>query len=162
MNCVAEILELLRAAGKTVSTAESITTGYLQTMFGSVSGASDVFKGGITAYKLPVKVELLEVEKELAENTDCVDEAVARQMAKGALKLFQSDYAVAACGYAEKYPARNIEAPFAFIAIADAEGKINFSIRIELSGSRENAQRETARSAIEKFAELLRASLKQA
>lgn len=152
MNDTAEqIRKLLLRAEKTVSTAESITAGHLQAMLTSVSGASDVFVGGITAYKLPVKVKLLGVDKVLAAQTDCIDIEVARQMAFGALALFDSDYAIATCGYAEKENGK----PFAFFAIADASGAINHSERVNLSGGRVEAQEQTARLALEKFIELL-------
>jgi len=145
--------------GKTVSTAESITAGHLQTKLTAVSGASDVFKGGITAYKLQVKVEALGVDKALAKRTDCVDIEVAWQMAAGALSLFKSDYALATCGYAEPYPDAGIEKPFAYYAIAQrtaACSSILWGDRIELLGlDRTGAQRHTAQTVLEKFLALL-------
>ena len=153
MNTVAkEIKELLLEAGKTVATAESITAGHLQAMLSSVSGASNVFQGGITAYQRSVKVTVLGVDDELAKATDCVDEEIARQMAAGALALLKSDYAISTCGYAELDGTE----PYAFFAIADASGQIKHSERINLTGGREEAQKEAARLTLEKFVELLR------
>ena len=151
MSTIAEILNLLRAEGKTISTAESITTGYLQSMLASVSGASDVFKGGITAYTLPVKVELLNVDEVLAKKTNCIEEEIACQMAQGALKLFKTDYAIATCGYAEIDEGN----PYAFFAIAEAPTSILYSNRIELHGDRIAAQKQTAKHALEKLHKLL-------
>ncbi len=145
------IKELLEKSRTTVSTAESISGGHLQSMLTAVSGASAVFKGGITAYQLPVKVELLNVDPALAEKTDCVDEEVARQMALGALKLFKTDYALATCGYAELAGGK----PYAFFAIAQAPGTILYSGQIELSGNRVEAQQQTAETTLEKFNALL-------
>ncbi|MDF7798977.1 CinA family protein [Pontiellaceae bacterium B1224] len=154
MNSVVEILNLLRSAGKTVATAESITAGHLQMELASISGASDVFKGGVTAYQLPVKVKLLGVDETLAEQTDCIDIEIARQMARGALKLFDSDYAIATCGYAENEENK----PYAFFSIANAAGTISHSERVELSGDRVAAQKQTAKVALDKFKELLRSN----
>lgn len=154
MNTIVEIVDRLRAAGKTVATAESITSGHLQTELASISGASDVFKGGLTAYQLPIKVKLLYVDQELAVKTDCIDIEVARQMARGALNLFGSDYAIATCGYAEQKEG----SPYAFFAIVDAAGAIACSERVELSGGRVEAQKQAARLALETFKELLRKS----
>lgn len=157
MNDTAEqIRKLLFDAGKTVCTAESITAGHLQTLLASVSGASDVFTGGITAYKLPVKSAVLGVDADLGEKTNCVDPEVACQMAKGALALFKSDYAVATCGYAEKYEEQAIDAPFAFIAIAEKGEDEVFCTRAELSGDRIAAQQEAAAKAMHEFLTLLR------
>jgi nicotinamide-nucleotide amidase len=157
MNNIAEqIRKLLLTADKTVSTAESITAGHIQTMLASVSGTSDVFKGGITAYKLSIKSEVLGVDADLGCKTNCVDPEVARQMAKGALALFKSDYAIATCGYAEKYEAQGIEVPFAFIAIAGKDDEEVFCMRAELSGERVAAQQEAAEKAMEELLALLR------
>lgn len=155
MKLVADILNALRADKKTVSTAESISTGYLQTRLGSVSGASDVFKGGITAYQQPVKVDVLTVDQDLAEKTNCVDEEVARQMALGALNLFKSDYAIATCGYAETDEGR----PYAYIAVTEAPDHCLFSSRIELAGERIEAQQQTAELALKTLATILQSRL---
>ncbi|MDF7825654.1 CinA family protein [Pontiellaceae bacterium B12227] len=149
------IQKLLLKEKKTVSTAESITAGLLQSELASVSGSSKTFKGGITAYKLSVKAKLLNVDIDLAHDTDCVDEEVARQMAIGALKLFESDYAIATCGYAEKYEEQDIKSPFAFYAIADIKQNVIFSTRVELAGKRVEAQKQTAQLALKRFLELL-------
>ena len=153
-NNVQEIKDLLLAKGKTVSTAESITAGHLQAMLSSISGASDFFQGGITAYQRSVKVDVLGVDDELAKATDCVDAAIAQQMAQGALKLFKTNYAIATCGYAEKENGK----PYAFFAIADASGTINHGERVDLCGGRVEAQEQTARRALERYEELLEKS----
>lgn len=155
MKNIDELLDLLRNTNKTVSTAESITAGNLQRMLASVSGASDVFTGGITAYKLPVKVQLLGVDEIQASATNCVDSKVAEQMALGALKLFKTDYAIATCGYAEPYPTEQITEPFAFISIASSDIGILSSERVTLSGNRTEAQQMAAQIALELFRDKL-------
>ena len=44
---------------KTLAVAESLTCGHLQALVGSVSGASDFFCGGVTAYNIDQKVRHL-------------------------------------------------------------------------------------------------------
>ena len=151
MNTAEQILKHLRTSGKTVATAESITAGHVQAMLASVSGASDVFLGGITAYRRAAKVELLEVDDDLALRTNCIDEAIAQQLALGALKRFHSDYALATCGYAEV----ETGAPFAYIAVVAAPSKLLFSARVELYGNRVEAQQEAARAVLDQFLTLL-------
>jgi nicotinamide-nucleotide amidase len=150
MKTVEHILNALRTSGKTVCAAESITGGQIQAMLTSVSGASDIFKGGITAYRRTVKVDLLGVDDALARKTDCVDEEIARQMATGALKLFASDYAIATCGYAET----NESLPYAFYAIAACSGILH-SERVNLSGTRVEAQKQAAQLALNRLEELV-------
>lgn len=101
----------------TVAVAESLTSGMLQSLFADVSGISSCFAGGITAYNLDAKVNLLGVDRDHAASVDCVSEKVAIQMAQGVIKAFGADIAIGTTGYAEPYPAENIVEPFAYIAV---------------------------------------------
>jgi nicotinamide-nucleotide amidase len=151
-----QIKQLLEDRGnETVSTAESITTGHLQTKLASVSDASKVFKGGITAYQESVKVDHLDVNQALASEHNCVHEKVAEQMAQGALSMFKSDYAISTCGYAEPYPEQGITKPFAYIAIVSKKEGLLVAEKVNLSGTRVDAQTQAAQIALEKFVELL-------
>jgi nicotinamide-nucleotide amidase len=105
---------------RTLAVAESLTCGRVQAAIGAISGASDFFLGGITAYTIEHKVRHLGVDRATAEACDAVSPAVAGQMAIGACRLFGSDLAVATTGYAEPWPARGIAHPLAYWAIAYA------------------------------------------
>jgi len=109
-------------ANLTLAVAESVTCGHLQARIGAISGASNFFLGGITAYTLEQKIRHLGVPRELAAPVDCVSEQVAIAMAQGARRLFGADIALATTGYAEPAPAQNIAHPFAWIALAAAGG----------------------------------------
>jgi nicotinamide-nucleotide amidase len=113
----------------TLAVAESLTCGHLQTRLGSISGASDFFLGGVTAYTLEQKVALLEVERAVAEPVDSVSLEVARQMARGACRRFGSDLAVATTGYAERPPAAVGDGPFAYWALAHRLGPNTWELR---------------------------------
>ncbi len=102
----------------TLAVAESITCGQLQALIGSVSGASEFFRGGITAYTLEQKVRHLGVDQAAAAAVNCVSEDIARQMARGACALFGSDVGAATTGYAEASPAAGVLSPYACWAIA--------------------------------------------
>ncbi|HXA14120.1 MAG TPA: nicotinamide-nucleotide amidohydrolase family protein [Opitutaceae bacterium] len=120
---------LLREPRWTLAVAESITCGHLQARIGAVSGASEFFIGGITAYTLDEKVRHLGVERAAAEAVNSVSATVAEQMACGACVLFGSDFALATTGYAEPFDlARSqpsaegkIAEPFAWWALARAQ-----------------------------------------
>lgn len=77
------ILETLRAQGKKLVVAESLTGGLLTAEFSRVSGASDVLLTGVVAYETSLKHELLGVSKQLLQNQGAVDPEVAAQMAEG-------------------------------------------------------------------------------
>jgi nicotinamide-nucleotide amidase len=145
----------------TLSAAESMTCGRIQAAIGSISGASDFFLGGITAYTLDAKVKQLGVHRAAAEKVNCVSAAVAEQMAQGACKLFGSDLAVATTGYAEPSRDQNVADPFAFWALAHRRrGRFRrvLSGRIECPGaSRIDAQTIVAEAVIAELVEYLRA-----
>ena len=109
--CIAEPRLLL-------SVAESLTCGRVQAAIGAISGASDFFLGGITAYTAEQKVRHLGVDPVEAARTDSVSPVVAAQMAAGACRLFGSDFAAATTGYAEPNPERGFPDPTAFFAVA--------------------------------------------
>ncbi len=92
---------MLRAPRLTLAAAESVTCGRVQARVGEVSGASDFFLGGITAYNLEQKVRHLGVERAGAGACGCVSAEVAAQMAGGAAALFGADVGVATTGWAE-------------------------------------------------------------
>ncbi|MFT3869070.1 MAG: nicotinamide-nucleotide amidohydrolase family protein [Nibricoccus sp.] len=148
-----ELKHLMLAAPKlTLGVAESLTCGNLQAKIGSVSGASEFFCGGLTAYALEQKVRHLGVERAQAEAVNSVSAPVAEQMALGASRLFGTDLGLATTGYAEPDPGRNVREPFAFWALAHVRpGKetLVFSGRIECVGaSRTEAQQWVADAAL--------------
>lgn len=118
MSHSAELKQLLtRRPALTLAVAESLTAGHVQARVAAVSGASDYFLGGVTAYSLDEKVRLLGVSRAHAKSVDCVSQRVAVEMAAGAAKLFGADLAVATTGYAEPAPKRKVKVPHAWWAI---------------------------------------------
>ena len=95
-----EVSQLLWEMEKTVSTAESCTGGRIAESIIAVPGASKYFKGGIISYVDEIKKSLLGVDEELLAEKTAVCEEVACQMVKGACKSLNTDYAIAATGFA--------------------------------------------------------------
>ena len=95
-----DISQLLWEREETVSTAESCTGGRIAEAMMSVPGASKYFKGGIICYVDEVKMNLLGVSSELLEEKTAVCEEVAIALVKGACKVLNTTYAVAATGFA--------------------------------------------------------------
>jgi len=126
---------------RTLAVAESLTCGRVQAAIGAISGASEFFLGGITAYTIAQKVRHLGVDRALAEACDAVSPAVAAQMAVGASRLFGSDLAVATTGYAEPATARGIVHPLAYWAIASG-GAVVREGRVDRPGLARTAMQE--------------------
>jgi nicotinamide-nucleotide amidase len=118
MSTAAELKKLiLRKPALTLAVAESLTAGQMQARIAAVSGASDYFLGGVTAYSLAQKVKLLGVNRTHARSVDCVSQRVAVEMAAGACQLFGADLAVATTGYAEPAPKQRVRTPHAWWAL---------------------------------------------
>lgn len=158
----AELKALMLAAPRlTLATAESLTCGRVQARIGEISGASNYFLGGITAYSLDEKVHHLGVDRTVARRVNSVSAEVAAQMARGACRLFGSDLAVATTGYAEPSPADGAPDPFAWWAIAHRGARGRFvaerSGRVECPGAnRIDAQSFVAEAVLVELAAYLR------
>lgn len=94
------IAKELPRIGKTLAIAESCTGGNLAEQFTKNSGASSYFNGGVVTYSTESKVNVLGVSKELIAKHSVVSNEVAEAMASNALRLFNSDFAVATTGNA--------------------------------------------------------------
>lgn len=144
----------------TLAVAESMSCGRVQALIGAISGASDFFCGGITAYTLEAKVRQLGVDRAAARRANCVSAAVAEQMARGVCALLRSDLGVATTGYAEPSPGEGVADPFAWWAIARRDGRRFvrvFSGRIECPGAtRVDAQQIVAEAVVTELVAYLR------
>jgi nicotinamide-nucleotide amidase len=94
------VLELCRAHGLTLATAESCTGGLVAARLTSVPGSSEVVLGGIVAYADEVKRAELGVPAELIAAHGAVSAEVAAAMAHGARERLGADVAVSVTGIA--------------------------------------------------------------
>lgn len=144
-----------------LAAAESLTSGHVQARIGAVSGASNYFLGGVTAYTLEEKVKLLGVNRAHARRVNCVSQRVVVEMAQGAAKLFDADLAVATTGYAEPSVVDGAKlAPMAWWALAHRRrgGKIALvSGMLEMPGlTRVEAQERVATEVLTELERYLR------
>lgn len=95
-----EINTLLYETGKTLGTAESCTGGLIAESIIAAPGSSQYFKGSIISYVDEVKERLLGVDAQLMKEKTAVCEECAKQMVQGACKILNTDYAIAATGFA--------------------------------------------------------------
>ena len=107
---------------ETISVAESVTSGLLQTAIASAENASLFFQGGITAYNLAQKFRHLQVEPIHAQNVNSVSDKVAIEMCLNCARLFTSQWAIAITGYASPVEEGDFKL-FAYYAVSK-NGKI--------------------------------------
>jgi PncC family amidohydrolase len=94
------VARLLTEQGLTIAVAESCTGGLIAHQLTNVSGSSAYFLGGVVAYANQVKERVLGVSGETLTAHGAVSEACAREMARGARRLFDTDVALSSTGIA--------------------------------------------------------------
>jgi nicotinamide-nucleotide amidase len=94
------ILDLARARGLRLATAESCTGGLVAGALTEIAGSSDVFECGYVTYSNQAKMRLLGVSQATLDRFGAVSEQTAREMALGALRDAKTDLAVSVTGIA--------------------------------------------------------------
>ena len=97
---VTAILQAARKAGLMIATAESCTGGLVAAALTDVAGSSDVFERGFVTYSNAAKIGMLGVRAQTLADHGAVSEAVAREMADGALAHSNAALAVSVTGIA--------------------------------------------------------------
>ncbi len=100
MTLAEDLLQASRAAGLTLTTAESCTGGMVSAAITDVAGSSAIFQRGFVTYSNAAKTEMLGVPTETLAAHGAVSEPVVRAMAEGARRLAGADLAVAISGIA--------------------------------------------------------------
>lgn len=94
------LVTALSSAGKTVTTAESCTGGWIAKAITDIPGSSSAFAYGFVSYSNGAKESLLGVQNSMLAEHGAVSSQVVKQMAEGALQLSGADVAVAVSGVA--------------------------------------------------------------
>jgi nicotinamide-nucleotide amidase len=148
------VLDLCRARGLTLATAESCTGGLVAARVTSVPGSSDVFRGAVVAYDDAVKAAQLGVPEATLAEHGAVSAEVAAAMAAGARRALGVDVAVSVTGIAGPGGA-TAEKPVGLVFF-HAEGPDGGEgLRIELPGDRETIRRRSSVAALHLLRRLL-------
>jgi nicotinamide-nucleotide amidase len=142
--------DLLRAAGATLTAAESCTGGLLSQRLTAVPGSSDYFLGAAVTYSDDLKTRLVGVPPEMLAEHGAVSEPVARAMAEGVRRALGSDYGVGITGVAGPGGGSE-EKPVGTVHLAVAgphDGEVDHR-RLRLPGDRDQVRRFSAQLALE-------------
>ena len=141
---------LLKEKGLTLGTAESCTGGLMAKRLTDLSGASQVFKGGIVSYTNEVKHNVLGVPQELLDQYGAVSAPVAEAMAEGARRVLGCDIGLSSTGVAgPDKDDRGNEVGTMFVGIATPEGTYVRPLHITLRPVRERLRTITAHHAFD-------------
>ena len=130
------VLDLLRARGLTLATAESCTGGLVATRLTAVPGASDVFEGAVVAYSDGLKSAELDVPEALLLAHGAVSAEVAAAMARGARARLGTDVAVAVTGVAGP-GGGTVEKPVGLVFLHASGPDAELAVRLDVPGDRE-------------------------
>jgi PncC family amidohydrolase len=146
--------QLLRARGQTLATAESCTGGLIGDVLTDTPGSSDYFLGGVIAYADSVKQGVLGVRPGTLSVLGAVSEETAMQMARGARRLCNADYAVSVTGIAGPTGGTRHK-PVGLVYIALIGPDVEHCERHVWSGDRLANKRDSARRALQMLIEHL-------
>lgn len=144
------LFTLLKKNDFTICTAESCTGGLIAKSITDVSGASEVFLGGVVSYANSVKEGLLGVKKDTLEAFGAVSYQVAEQMAIGACKACGASVGVSTTGIAGPSGGTATK-PVGTVYVGVCIDGTVFSTRLNIdpSLSRDDIRNEAVRLAIE-------------
>jgi nicotinamide-nucleotide amidase len=141
------VLQLLQEQGKTLSVAESLTGGVLQSFITETPGASEVFTGGIVAYSSNLKEKILGVPRAMMTEYSVVSAEIAEAMAEGACHKMSTSIGLSTTG--EAGPNSSTDAPVGTVWIGLCDGQSTHSYKREYFGDRDAIRRRAALSAID-------------
>jgi nicotinamide-nucleotide amidase len=146
-----EVLEevvgrLVAERGLRLACAESLTGGELSARITSVPDASKYFAGSAVCYSPEAKRDILGVSAETIEGPGTVSEECAREMARGARRLFGADVALTLTGVAGPEPLEGKPPGTVWVGLASEETEE--AVKVVVPGDRAQVRRWAEQSAL--------------
>lgn len=148
MTAAARVLGRLVERGETLAVAESLTGGLVAAEITSVAGASQSFRGSVTAYATTLKRDLLGVDGPLLAERGAVDPDVALAMAAGVRQALGADWGLSTTGVAGPQPQDGKPVGTVYVAVS-GPGGVEKVAALRLNGGRADIRKESVRSVLE-------------
>ncbi len=148
------VLDLCRARGLTLATAESCTGGLVSARLTAIPGSSEVYVGGVVAYSDDVKERELGVRASVLEAHGAVSAEAAQAMAAGVRERLGADIGVAVTGVAGPGGGTE-EKPVGLVFVHAAGPDGEEARRTELPGDREMVRGRATAAALHLVRRLL-------
>lgn len=145
---------LLQESGKTLSVAESCTSGMLGMHITRVPGSSAYFKGGILCYSNEAKTELCGVDPCLIQRHGAVSAEVAEALAAGARNALHSSIGLSITGIAGPGGGSD-EKPVGLVYVGMSDGNRTISRHRIMPGDRESIRERSTYLALSWLRRLL-------
>ena len=147
----ARVGQLLLARHRRLVTAESCTGGFVAKTLTDIPGSSQWFECGYVTYSNAAKTRDLGVTPRALADHGAVSEAVAREMAAGALRSAGADVAVAVTGIAGPdggTPDKPVGTVWFGSAVRHAAEVELRAARVQLTGDRQTIRRDSVEYAL--------------
>ena len=146
--------DLLRKTGRTLAIAESCTGGLICDRITDVSGSSDYFMGGMVTYSNASKAKHLGIPLDYIKRYGAVSPQVARKMAQGVGKTFNTTFGLSTTGVAGPTGGTK-RSPVGRVFIGLAEGRKVWVKKLDLNGNRREIKKKATEKGLEFFYERL-------
>ncbi len=152
---VVEIGDYLACTKESVTTAESCTGGGIAYMLTEQAGSSAWFNQSFVTYSNESKKDLVAVSESVLLEHGAVSEQVVKQMAQGALKAANADYALAVSGIAGPSGGTK-DKPVGTVCFAWATKKFTLSETHYFQGDRRQIRIQAIQHSLECFLSILK------
>ncbi|MFQ5595757.1 MAG: nicotinamide-nucleotide amidohydrolase family protein [Anaerolineae bacterium] len=140
--------EMLRAQELTLGLVESSTGGLVGHRITEVPGSSDYFTGSLVPYARSVQEQIVGVGHATLEQYGVVSAQTAREMARGARRLFQVDVGVSVTGIAGPAGRKRSKKPVGLTYIGLAAADLETCERHVFGGNRSENKSQSAEAAL--------------
>jgi nicotinamide-nucleotide amidase len=146
--------DYLRNKGWTVSITESCTGGLICDRITNVPGSSDYFEGGMVTYSNESKEKHLGIPLRYIERYGAVSPQVARRMAQGVRRAFNTTFGLSTTGVAGPTGGTK-RSPVGRVFIGCSDGRKTWVKKLDLKGSRREIKEKATEKALKCFYERL-------
>jgi len=146
--------DFLRKRGWTLSIAESCTGGLVSDRITNISGSSDYFMGGMVNYSNESKAKHLGVPLDYIKRYGAVSPQVAKKMAQGVRKAFNTTFGLSTTGVAGPTGGTK-RSPVGRVFLGFANGRRTWVKKLDLKGSRREVKEKAAEKSLEFLYEIL-------
>ncbi len=148
-----ELISILKKLNLTLASCESVTGGDFASAVTDISGASEVYLGGLIVYSDIAKITLAGVDDTILSVSGSVSEEAVRHMAIGTQRILKSDLAIAFSGNAGPMTSSNQPVGRVFTAIAMFDQC--YTYKDDLKGSRKEIKNQIVQLATRRVLELI-------
>lgn len=149
------IIRLLKKDKKTIASAESLTGGMFVNQLISVPGASDAVYGGIVCYDSRVKMNILDVPKQVILEKGTVSEECAIILARNVREKLGTDIGISFTGVAGPDDVEGKEQGTVFIGVS-MKGNTDKAYGFHFTGDRNGVRKRAVNKGLEIIFNLLK------